>query len=1094
MELPTSSIRGFHEAISRPWSPAGRPTDLSLSPPGQLSNPFMLQHSVPPVPHSGEPSGQHGNLSSLPSHEWGNMFSSPLDPSTFAALAASGILVPPSAGVPSSMSTRSARSSHDFTASHRVPPLNTKDIGRPGLNQGYSGPWSNAPSPYSSTPSSQRASPLHFRPGSVTNPYDNRKSPVSALPQYGPMNVRSSGSGVNTSTPYDSHRLSGSNDYSHSRRSSMSRQMASLPGSSDHYDVSFASMRDSNLDSFSPPFPPQRTPIEFGPQLPPHNERQSLTLPPSLWMSPASGPSPPMNIGALPYPQLTQITVPRSGSLSDSLGGSTQSPSTLSMYGESGKSTAPTSAGSPKARMLSELFTDDLFPSNSPIVDNQGCQSVLSPRLSGSPDLKAIELAAGDTDPEKLAKEDPLATQVWRMYARTKATLPHAQRMENITWRMMSLALKKKKEDEANWELQGVDEENTDSKASVVIQQPSATSEPVKKEEERGRTIDKGKAKVRVVGFDGANQDGVEDTDEVPMDWRAISRSRSRVPMDWRPASRSRSRPPMAGIVGEHNIVRFPSSSPSKGLSSSPVVSIPGGSTQHSGRRSPRLGLAAVLESGEPRGPLSHLESFSALNSPSAHPSSLPSFGLHGLSRISTSTAPPPEQRTFPKHVRKTSFDHTIAKEGIFTGVSGRHQVNGKPLSPESILGTKRRAEAPHAESMLRGDHGGVSDPEHIEQPESAQFRRSSPFPSSSFNFTFSSPTYDPFFDLPGTQNSLSTSGLPSSLPPLPPFKDIAPPDVGFSESLRSSLSGNFSPVMGNEGLSAAAVAASAAVAEGYAQLNVAGLGIEEPHLDYNHLAGMMYPGLDAPTPLGPFTHVDPHQILPVDHQDNAFQSFHPSPSSDGWGNGLNSSSNASPEPYNTSTSSTPPSNDNNTAVARNPSRKIASSKRVSESRAGSSKKNSDGSGRGGNGDDDQNPTVCTNCQTTNTPLWRRDPEGQPLCNACGLFYKLHGVVRPLSLKTDVIKKRNRASGAPHSAARKSAAALPKISSSTSRPRAATTSSMPTGLHNARLSPTNRMGMGAAANLSMKRQRRTSAGVSMQSSSSRKAGDDSVGA
>ncbi|KAJ4005084.1 Sodium- and chloride-dependent GABA transporter 1 [Fusarium irregulare] len=64
-----------------------------------------------------------------------------------------------------------------------------------------------------------------------------------------------------------------------------------------------------------------------------------------------------------------------------------------------------------------------------------------------------------------------------------------------------------------------------------------------------------------------------------------------------------------------------------------------------------------------------------------------------------------------------------------------------------------------------------------------------------------------------------------------------------------------------------------------------------------------------------------------------------------------------------------------------------------------------------GNGSDGNAPTTCTNCFTQTTPLWRRNPEGQPLCNACGLFLKLHGVVRPLSLKTDVIKKRNRGSG-----------------------------------------------------------------------------------
>jgi GATA-binding protein len=56
-------------------------------------------------------------------------------------------------------------------------------------------------------------------------------------------------------------------------------------------------------------------------------------------------------------------------------------------------------------------------------------------------------------------------------------------------------------------------------------------------------------------------------------------------------------------------------------------------------------------------------------------------------------------------------------------------------------------------------------------------------------------------------------------------------------------------------------------------------------------------------------------------------------------------------------------------------------------------------------------PTTCTNCFTQTTPLWRRNQEGHFLCNACGLFLKLHGVVRPLTLKTDVIRRRNRVSG-----------------------------------------------------------------------------------
>ncbi|KYO28252.1 erythroid transcription factor [Alligator mississippiensis] len=52
--------------------------------------------------------------------------------------------------------------------------------------------------------------------------------------------------------------------------------------------------------------------------------------------------------------------------------------------------------------------------------------------------------------------------------------------------------------------------------------------------------------------------------------------------------------------------------------------------------------------------------------------------------------------------------------------------------------------------------------------------------------------------------------------------------------------------------------------------------------------------------------------------------------------------------------------------------------------------------------------TQCSNCQTTTTTLWRRDPRGQPVCNACGLYYKLHNVNRPLTMRKDGIQTRNR--------------------------------------------------------------------------------------
>jgi hypothetical protein len=178
------------------------------------------------------------------------------------------------------------------------------------------------------------------------------------------------------------------------------------------------------------------------------------------------------------------------------------------------------------------------------------------------------------------------------------------------------------------------------------------------------------------------------------------------------------------------------------------------------------------------------------------------------------------------------------------------------------------------------------------------------------------------------------------------------------------------------------------------------------------------------------YTHVNPTQLIASSDGNgrSGGVAFHPSPSSDGWGSGKgdwNTSSTASPEPFVVSEGSTPPStsNESSTASGRSgtaapgpaSSKKLqgvgangqkkkgaiagvnvprqaalrgSSSPEVNNSSTNPSNTASD-SGPGGrangntaNGDEDNVPTICTNCSTTNTPLWRRDPEGQPLCES----------------------------------------------------------------------------------------------------------------
>lgn len=48
--------------------------------------------------------------------------------------------------------------------------------------------------------------------------------------------------------------------------------------------------------------------------------------------------------------------------------------------------------------------------------------------------------------PEEMRRKDPLGTQIWKLYSKTKTRLPNQERLENLTWRMMAMNLKRREQ------------------------------------------------------------------------------------------------------------------------------------------------------------------------------------------------------------------------------------------------------------------------------------------------------------------------------------------------------------------------------------------------------------------------------------------------------------------------------------------------------------------------------------------------------------------------------------------------------------------------------------------------------------------------
>ncbi|CEF61577.1 FI19405p1 [Strongyloides ratti] len=60
------------------------------------------------------------------------------------------------------------------------------------------------------------------------------------------------------------------------------------------------------------------------------------------------------------------------------------------------------------------------------------------------------------------------------------------------------------------------------------------------------------------------------------------------------------------------------------------------------------------------------------------------------------------------------------------------------------------------------------------------------------------------------------------------------------------------------------------------------------------------------------------------------------------------------------------------------------------------------------NSDLNSGVTKCSNCNTTTTTAWRRSDKGTLVCNACGLYFRLHRQNRPVHMRKDFIQQRFR--------------------------------------------------------------------------------------
>ncbi|EDO02564.1 hypothetical protein SS1G_05040 [Sclerotinia sclerotiorum 1980 UF-70] len=542
-------------------------------------------------------------------------------------------------------------------------------------------------------------------------------------------------------------------------------------------------------------------------------------------------------------------------------------------------------------------------------------------------------------DTDEMQKKDPLATQIWKLYSKTKKTLPNQERLENLTWRMMAMNLRKRKQEE-------------DNRSS----QQNQTS-----------TVPSGIAQLRK----STDQATVDTSDAMNLDDFIFSDSISTP----------------AGLA----------TSPSPELMKKEVE-----------KPSSTVASAIPIKMRKESAPLQ----FSA-------PQSVPV--PHHAPRSND------EFNYVQRHVRKTSIDERRARK---RPADFSPQVNSImiPNDPDHDDLPEYSLNQPHPPFSSHGVSGIPFQLDTFNMDNDPIITSAGPF-QQNFNF---SPSHSPLVPHGPFSSMYNNASMPSSSlnsndyysPPGSAYPStVSTPqpipegqEMYFQHGMNmrhqrphtfnqgpSSLSNSMAPQYmynGNGGSMFSAVTTSGPSHNSYAsagfggpprkQVTIGGTEMVSSPLEWDGSGGSLGRHHGSTQSVSdnrsrtdrrqkiPRTASTPNAVLLG--QNSMFDNSGPSgPNSPPDGNNMSGFSSVAPSRPGSPGGSKHGSTTNLAAA-----------------------------GQGDNGV----PTTCTNCFTQTTPLWRRNPEGHPLCNACGLFLKLHGVVRPLSLKTDVIKKRNRGSGA----------------------------------------------------------------------------------